>query len=217
MESMGGRGVAKVNLKLNCNLWLNLFLSRTRRLRQKTQHSATRNRQKLKHTQWLRPHTHTHTHTCALMGRESEDDTIIGILISYFKAVAARHQINCLCVCVCGCVLACVWHRVCSCVGECVCACVSVCFACFATSAAFRSLSGFLFFGFVFGLASSCRIRLSFFPSPTLLPTTYFPMYIPMPTPFHFAVQFHEKLQRINQSVRCLRLSCVRGATISFP
>lgn len=33
MESVGGRGVAKVNLKLNCNLWLNLFLSRARRLR----------------------------------------------------------------------------------------------------------------------------------------------------------------------------------------
>lgn len=32
-EGVGGRGVAKVNLKLNCNLWLNLFLSRTRRLR----------------------------------------------------------------------------------------------------------------------------------------------------------------------------------------
>lgn len=145
------------------------------------------------------------------MGRESEDDTIIGILISYFKAVAARHQINCLCVCVCGCVLACVWHRVCSCVGECVCACVSVCFACFATSAAFRSLSGFLFFGFVFGLASSCRIRLSF-PLPYPLANHLLPHVYPHAHPLSLCCAISREVTA-HQSKRSLPASelCARG------
>lgn len=122
-------------------------------------------------------------------------------------------------MCVCVWVLACVCHRVCSCVCVCLCACVSVCFACFATSAAFRSLSGFLFFGFVFGLASSCRIRLSLLPFPLHPPL---PLPTPALCPFLLPLSLCCAISRevtAHQSKRSLPASelCVRGATISSP